>query len=181
LSGPGRRVQQMWHLLRPASPPVEAEATFPNINCFGRNENLVVIHTEAWSEERLCWRGPAAVYSFSKTAVLHRVPKALGLLKWEGKAYISRTCSPSESSYPALSCTSTSLYVFIVWCFIKHRDNFTFCNSQYQTRLYMWTSVIFQVDTRSSTGVIKNSARTHCCPPAAALWVPAVTALWRQI
>jgi hypothetical protein len=35
---------------------------------------------------------------------------------------------PSSAEVSAWSCTCTPQYVFMAWCLVKHRDNFTFYN-----------------------------------------------------
>jgi len=47
-----------------------------------------------------------------------------GIKQPESEAYHSPLCSAEAKN--AWRCTSTPKYVFMAWCLVKHRDNFTF-------------------------------------------------------
>jgi hypothetical protein len=67
------RLQQMWLLLRKINSSHRRWGPlFRHVNGIGMNTNLVIDPERAHNQERLCWRRPAAIFSYAARSVLPR-------------------------------------------------------------------------------------------------------------
>jgi hypothetical protein len=72
------------------------------------------------------------LFTMSRTALvstqppIHWVPGALSLGVHQPGCEADHSPPPSAEVKNAWSYTSTPQYIFMAWCLIKHRDNFTF-------------------------------------------------------
>jgi len=74
----------------------------------------------------------------------------------------------------AWSYTSTPQYVFIAWCLVKHRDNFTFLYSEYFTGWKTGSRSPAMTEIFSSRHCVQSGSGTHLAPIQ---WVPGALTL----